>query len=494
MKNLTLALLLATSLSFGAEGLYAKTLYVNNSGTPSCSDSTTYADNTSLAPWCTVKRAAWGSTTRSSPNTSEAAQAGDTVLITSGVYSVSDVYDDRSVAFYNPANSGSSGSPITFRGSGGLVELRAANAIGAAIGCNQKNYIVWDGFYIDENLWRSTGDTGNVVFWNCNNGQILNSQIKGRGTIGREDNYPGVRLEYTDNITVKNNKIWNWGPVDGHNSAGVMTYRSGSTLVENNEIYDCGAGIYFKANTWDNNPTGDGHGLVWNTVNKNYIHDINGDGVLWYRTHQTTDRQKNTQNIFENMDTGVSISPFGDAESDPNNVDVVNNTFINCTGVSVATQLTDPTGNRIYNNIFYTTTASLSPIRVQWSDATYGALVKSQNDAEHNLYYGATNHVTGESISAVSFATWKSTYFQDSASPAGVNSDPLFVGSGSYKLQAGSPALTLGRTITDIHGSSGETIPAGAYITGSEQIGIETSTSTSSRKLNNVTGVRVTLH
>ena len=55
----------------------AKTLYVAQT---TGNDSVTYAENSSARPWATLGRAAWGSTNRSSPNASQAAQAGDTVL------------------------------------------------------------------------------------------------------------------------------------------------------------------------------------------------------------------------------------------------------------------------------------------------------------------------------------------------------------------------------------------------------------------------------
>ena len=56
-----------------------------------------------------------------------------------------------------------------------------------------------------------------------------------------------------------------------------------------------------------------------------------------------------------------------------------------------------------------------------------------------------------------------------------ITANPLFVNidAHDFRLQSASPALTLGRTITEIHGSSGQTIPAGAYIDGNEIIGTD---------------------
>src|SRR5687768_6290897 len=62
---------------------YAKTLYVDAAAGD---DSVSYANNSAATPWSTIGRAAWGSTARSSPNASEAAQAGDVVIISAGTY------------------------------------------------------------------------------------------------------------------------------------------------------------------------------------------------------------------------------------------------------------------------------------------------------------------------------------------------------------------------------------------------------------------------
>ncbi len=45
---------------------------------------------------------------------------------------------------------------------------------------------------------------------------------------------------------------------------------------------------------------------------------------------------------------------------------------------------------------------------------------------------------------------------------------------GNFRLQAGSPALTLGRDYYGTFGGNSSTvIPAGAYVTGTEQIGAD---------------------
>src|SRR5690606_15483338 len=80
----------------------AKVLYVDrNTG----NDATTYEANSATSPWATIGRATWGSTNRSSPNASQAARAGDTVIVRAGTYSTAGT-DVRYDPAYNPANSG----------------------------------------------------------------------------------------------------------------------------------------------------------------------------------------------------------------------------------------------------------------------------------------------------------------------------------------------------------------------------------------------------
>jgi hypothetical protein len=454
-----------------ASPLYAKTLYVDAA---TGNDATTYANNGTGAKWATIGRAAWGSTDRAAPSTSQAAQAGDTVYITAGTYTTAGP-NSRYDPAYNPANSGTADNPITFDAVG-TVTLTLSSSVGPVIGAYQRDYIIWKGFTINEANAISASDTGPVVFWESHNSKILNSTITGRGNINRGDNYTGVRIEDSQNITVKNNTISNFGPAEGHNSACIMTYTSGGLLIENNDISGCGSSVFLKANTYVGIPTGNGH-MATNIINKNYIHDAPG-GINLHRTHQTTGQHRVTQNIFKNL-TGVEgavyLFVFGDAESDPNNSKVVNNTIINTPyPFGVGTQLTNPTGNIFWNNIIHTATGGA--IRISWSNNNYASIAEAQHDFEHNVYYNVANGITGESVASVSIANLKSVYSQDSANPATITDDPLFTNyaGGVYTLQGGSPALTLGIDILDLDGDSSttDTVPAGAYITGSETIGI----------------------
>jgi hypothetical protein len=93
--------------------------------------------------------------------------------------------------------------------------------------------------------------------------------------------------------------------------------------------------------------------------------------------------------------------------------------------------------------------------------------------ADRNWFYGTvTRHAYYGESATYSFATWQGTYSLDVNSTNGT--DPQFVSAGTdFHLQGGSPALTAGRVVESIGGTNGDTIPVGAYITGNETIGIE---------------------
>lgn len=111
-------------------------------------------------------------------------------------------------------------------------------------------------------------------------------------------------------------------------------------------------------------------------------------------------------------------------------------------------------------------TAGVEAVTIALSGGSYVGAAISVSGAVASLNGGSTT---------VTLANWKLTpYFHDAVSPAGSSSDPLFVSAGSnFRLQVGSYALTQGRVTNGIGGTNGDTIPAGCYVTGGEDIGLE---------------------
>lgn len=457
-----LCALVVVSLLFSAGPSDAKTLDVATDG----DDAVSYADNNRTRPWRTIGRAAWGSLDRAAPIPGQAAQAGDTVIVAAGIYWENGDRDGgRFTVSLNPVNNGIAGNPITFRGEG-LVYIRMnAGYRGGMIGSQGRDYIIWDHFQIDDYYGGSTSDTGPVVFSGSNHCQILNCDIQGHrgsyhhGYVTFGGNYRGISLEPANHTLIKNNRIH--GFTGGQNEAGIMAYNSNHNLIENNEIYKNGQGVFIKGVHADWGFTQDN-----NVIRYNRFRDGNGVRVLGSKN------AKVYQNLFVNshMWAGWSTSE---------NTMIVNNTFWGSRPNDA--QLT-PQGNElrgvgVYNNVF----ADGHKVVYTWSGANPG---KQDIRFDRNLYAGYTLFADLEdSFGRQTFAQWQSRFKLDWNSLDGV--DPRFVDAvnGDFRLQPESPARRLGRDVLNITGrGTNAVIPAGAYITGDEVLGVvETSASRQSR-------------
>lgn len=452
-----LLLLLALALPIGA---HAATLYVNNSGSPACSDATSKAGNSASTPWCTIARSAWGSTTYASPNASEAAAAGDLVLVQAGTYTENgNPSGNRFTAALNPANSGTVSNPITFRGVG-TVEIRMANTYrGGTIGADGRDYIIWDHFLINDYYQGSTSDTGPVVFHVTTGSQLVNSEIMGHpgsyyhgyATFG--GNYRLVSIEPADGVVIKNNRIHrahldNTG-VGGQNEACVMLYDADTTMIEHNEIYDCGTGVFVKGQHEASVPTG-------NVIRYNLVYDHDSGGLrVWYG-----EATKFYQNIVHGCNTGISLQADVSASSR-----VVNNTIYNNTNGIIVVDSPSVVDLDFNNNLITHNTYAF----YSWPTANYGSMAA---DFVRNWYYANTNHVYGEGFGSINFSTWQGTYSEDVNGVDGTDPQYTNAAGGNFHI-ANATALITGRVVESIGGTNGDTIPVGAYISGTEEIGIE---------------------
>lgn len=417
-------------------------LYVN-SATGDDSRSYATAQNQST-PWATIGRAVWGSTNRAAPNTSEAAAAGDTVIVTAGTYVVGTGHGDK-FPFLNPANSGTAGNLITFQSSSGYTDLQFSSGTGGMIGANSKDYIKWQGFRILEASAVSSSDTGPIVVWDSVGSVIDRCYVDGNGDPGYGDNHNGIRIEDSSDLTISNNTITNvtTSVVNGRNGAGIMAYSCRNSVIENNDISSCGCGIYLKG---ESTVTQYGY-----TVRKNLVHDCVWGMYITNFTNAAGDTSTISQNIVRNCSSyGLILS--GDVSS-LYNVIVSNNT-INACGLNLGIRNAVGANQSFINNLS-TNPGSGSNEVFHAGDAT--SLASWSSDYE--MYYGQ-NRWSYNSTAYTTLANWRTAISDDTNSSV---QDPLYVNAGTYDfhLQVGSPALTASST-------GG---PVGAYITGSETIG-----------------------
>lgn len=431
----------------------AKTLYV----APTGNDSVTYDANSEISPWRTIGRAAWGSTSRISWNANQAARAGDTVIVQAGTYNASAASGTRYEPAYNPANSGTSTSPITFLAQG-AVSLQSTNGTGPVIGAYNRNYIIWDGFYIDEDYVNTRSDTGPAVIWQATGVVLQNLVINGKNA-DWADNHSSIRLEYASDAVVRNNKLYgNYSQSNVYNQAAVMLYYVNRALIENNEIFDSGGGIFVKG--------GPNRGLI--TIRYNLIYDV-GPGIAFGDIQDNGARAY--QNIVRNSQSAVVYIGYG--PNSPVNVDIINNTFVNnSNGVFFKPDTTGYRNLRFLNNVI-----SHNNYAVNGEDITD----LTNTSFSNNLYYAASSAFARVAYRNYSFTSWQSAFSKDTI--GSVFADALFVNyaGNDFRLQPGSVARTVGVDVFDLDGDGSTTdpVPAGAYITGNETIGVA-STATSS--------------
>ena len=403
---------------------FGKDLYVNAS---TGSDSWTWVQNSSSQPWATLTKAV------------QAAVAGDTVYVLPGTYTGAGT-GSRWTSAFNPTNSGTSGNPITFIGTAGVV-LRTDMVAGPIIGADGRNYITWRNFVVDESNYLRASDTCSVVLHETTGSVIDNVEVIGRALGVASDNHSGIRIEAANNITIKNSKLHGMYGLSGHhhNTGGIMTYGVSNSVFENNEIYDTDSGIYLKG-------AATGYSINGNIVRYNYFHDLYSSAVLLYYGYTNT-------SIYQNIIYGAFIGVKLDDTVSLAGTTIYNNTIVN-SGTS--------------NGSIYGQTIAAGPVVVK-NNIVYGGLYGAQLTTysypvsfHHNNYYGQTGAGGWYVGTTQTWAQW--TAGISGGELGSIRTDPLFVNASTrdYRLQAGSPA----RTASDTGGA------IGAYIAGTETIGL----------------------
>lgn len=438
----------------------AKTLFVNAA---TGNDATSYAANSESSPWRSIGRAAWGSTNRSAPNANEGARAGDVVIIAAGTYTTvgnqtGGGFGRQDVA-YNPVNNGTASNPIRFECDGLCVLTYSAGA-GPMIGAMDRNYIEWSGFSLTEATAPTRQDTGPVTFFRAVGGSLENSVLTGvaNWTSRNGDNYTGVRLEDASGVRIANNRIRDFGGLTGdRNHAGVESYRSYPILIENNEITNCGSGIYLKGTASNSN--------IQSVIVRFNVFRLNRWALHVLQLPMTAAQPALFyQNVFDgNREAGLWINAFDNNQYDAKYVRFFNNTLVN-----------NPAGMASYNWQAFPTNANFlwannivagSGVRVRMDNTNDAQNLSPTTHALDRNVYASESFQTGGSSRSLSYLRG----FGQEANSLVAN--PGFVGATDYRLSPSSPARTVGRALYGIGGATGSVVPAGAYITGNEIIG-----------------------
>ena len=450
MKNSHIMILFITLMAISSN-VTAKQLYI----APHGADNISRAQNSESSPWQTLGRAVWGSTDPLHPNTGEAAQPGDEVIVKTGVYTTTHTSGERYIPTYNPVNTGTSNnSRITFRTASGehvvLQGFSGHNNGGPLIGSYDRSYITWDGFIINEPVIGTSSDTGPVVVWDSDNITLQNLTIIGK-TADWNDNHNGIRIEDSRDSLITNNHIYgirNSGM--NANGAAIMVYTSSNITFEYNDISDSGAGIFLKgANT---GPF---------IVRYNDIYNIDGGAVIigGVGTSQVQNGARIYRNILRDSAEGVTLVGY-DSHS-PANIYIVNNTIDNCSNGGIFLK---PSTDGYLNIVSQNNIITNSSLAIQAEDISS----LSQITFSHNLYSGNSGHARLQ-YNNYSLSLWSSSLNKDTV--GSMTSDPQYINptSNDFRLSASSPAIDAGVDILNL-GSAGESasIDMGAYISGAE--------------------------
>jgi hypothetical protein len=274
------------------------------------------------------------------------AQAGDTVYFRGGIYTTPVTQSSGYTPAFRPSHSGSEGNPIVFKAYPDEVPFidnsnneGAASTVGS-FGVNGQSYIIWDGFH--SKVVPDSGGLGKgIILDNAHHVIVRNCVIE--GNLSGSSNNSCIRVDGLDDSLIENNKLYNSKQSGGphHNSNGLQMYNTNRVIFQNNDIWDCDAGIYDKREGSNNFHR---YNHIWNCA-----YGIN----LGTKSH-ATEGIEIYQNVIHN--TGSYAIEISDADtSGCDGFKFYNNTFYDVAGGISLRDSTKVTNAEIFNNITHTT-------------------------------------------------------------------------------------------------------------------------------------------
>tara|TARA_R100000306_G_scaffold62558_2_gene73390 strand:- start:47221 stop:48714 length:1494 start_codon:yes stop_codon:yes gene_type:complete len=371
---------------------------------------------------------------------------------------------------FRPENSGTASQPIWFvaqnpaaTNTSGRTEIYSGSPDAwegwPAFGSYGKNYIRFSGIYSDLNdpNGQNYVDTGLTSFREGIGCSIHKCHLIGKQH-PQNNNNAAVRIEGIVSGEIGDNKIE--GFRGNTNNAGITLYRSMGARIHHNDITDCFDAFHPKSKDSSFQFYG------------NKVYSCNQFARLLIPSYSGTAAEEGW--IFNN--TGNNLNKIiGMTTSDgPFRIDkvkVFNNTFNNIAtandpgAIYWSASPDSPRDNQFYNNIIHTAYAVFGSYRTYPGTA---AEMAGFWTSDRNVFQGTTKFFNAGGLNAVTLAQWQAVG-QDVNS---VFANPSFTNraSGDFTLQAGSPALGLGRDKLGMFGPVDGVINAGARPTNSAEI------------------------
>lgn len=451
------AVLLASLIA--TEPVLAGTFFVDQSH-PLANDSN---PGTETLPWRTLQRAM-------------SVVAGDTVFVKNGTYNAT-TESGGTTNDFRPQNFGTATAPIAFRAFTGHRPVLTRDitpcqdSIGNPTNCNVilvvgQHSVVWDGFTLAPRT--------DVGVWFAND-VILENLVIDKGPIPStpaDDNYNGIWVQSAARTVIRNNILRNiyftfpGGSIDNHtNAAAIVLWDTTNTRIHNNEISRSNAAISDKRNG------------VSNVYERNYIHDVNGVGVIMGAgvtpACGTCPVRDNVvrHNVIVNAPLGVNINFSFPDNPAVGNLQVHNNTMH---AVFMGVRSGVIPGTAFFNNVITITGSSARSAQYDLpllaSPTPAGLLLDFSNFRAPVSPHG--RFLTDDFGSFETLSQWRTRGFDLHSR----EQDPLFVEpvTGSpppvegFRLQATSPLINAGR----VGGvEAGSPITMGAFLSDSDVIG-----------------------
>ena len=409
----TIAVICALSIFPGNAD--SATYYVSPSGSDSNSGTT------ASSPWETITKAA------------DTAVAGDTVIVKAGTYTDPTATSQEA---FNPANSGTSTNPITFKSDPPLAAILIEFKSGVpALAVYGRNNIVIDGFKVEGRLGVYYSD--HITIQN-------NEVIKGGIQAGDASLNWGIIVHTADDNIIRDNYVHDMlhSGNSSHNTAGIMVgFIANRNIIERNYV-DAGGGTVYSAygqkggdindNTWNNN--------IAENAKVGFLGMGSTDGTKW----------ASDNNFFNNTIINCTIGAF-ELDHNTQRFKIQNNTAYNCTSFLHAIKASNIDHEISYNiGVGYT-----YAIRWEGYSEVSGSIVTPFtsliNYSDNNCFHEFPSFAYREKTPTLNytFAEWKDATSHDSNS---YFTDPLFedVDKNNFTLKQSSPCKTVDETTGQI--------------------------------------------
>lgn len=412
--------------------------------------------------------------------------AGGVIGVLPGVH-VTASTATRWVPSLAPANSGSSGNPIVIcckypaarlstpgvnanrteiQSTGNIRTGTALEwsvnsaALGVGVGTS---YVKFYGFYLDQSDALPRPSNGTVLaatgtnhiefhefYFDCYN----NLSPDPGDMTWSEDNFNAIYCEDSDDLVIKN-CYFNGGNGSAaglnHNASAITIYGCKRFLFEHLDFADVNAMIWIKGS----NSAG-GETEPYNDGTVRYCRALTSPASGITVANVNTSRGVDIyQNLIVNSGFATEMANDGGGGDA---IRIFNNTIVDF-AYSALVVADVQTTSAFYNNICYRSSSSSA----EFVNGDGISMATGVSPLDYNFYYEAGGAPAWSNNGVVynSLEAWRTAMGSPKETHSSVT-DPLFVGSGSYKLQGGSPALTASST-------GG---PIGCYITGTEEIGL----------------------